>query len=121
MFAAFGDPILLLFVGSFLLARAMQVHGVDRRLAYALLAHPWVGGSTVRTLWALGLVAWLLAMWMSITACVAMLLPVVVAIARVSGRVTAEAMRRMNYAVDAQRQDPAAVVTAFLDALDRGV
>ena len=43
------------------------------------------------------------------------------AIARVSGRVTAEAMRRMNYAVDAQRQDPAAVVTAFLDALDRGV
>lgn len=43
------------------------------------------------------------------------------AIARVSGRVTAEAMRRMNYAVDAERQDPAAVVTAFLDALERGV
>ena len=30
------------------------------------------------------------------------------AIARLSGRVTAAAMRRMNYAVDAQRQDPAA-------------
>ena len=43
------------------------------------------------------------------------------AIARVSGRVTAAAMRRMNYAVDAERQDPAAVVTAFLDALERGV
>ncbi|MBI2827817.1 MAG: hypothetical protein HYX77_00920 [Acidobacteria bacterium] len=33
----------------------------------------------------------------------------------------AAVMRRMNYAVDAKRQDPAAVVTAFLDALDRGV
>jgi hypothetical protein len=29
-------------------------------------------------------------------------------------------MRRMNYLVDAERQDPAAVVTAFL-TLDRGV
>ena len=37
------------------------------------------------------------------------------AIARLSGRVTAAAMRRMNYAVDAQRADPAAVVSAFLD------
>ncbi len=39
------------------------------------------------------------------------------AIARLSGRVTAEAMRRMNYAVDARRQDPAAVVSEFLDTL----
>jgi osmoprotectant transport system permease protein len=43
------------------------------------------------------------------------------ALSRLSGRVSAAAMRRMNYAVDAQRQDPAAVVRAFLDALDRGV
>ena len=40
------------------------------------------------------------------------------AIARLSGRVTAAAMRRMNYAVDAQRADPAAVVSAFLDGLE---
>lgn len=39
------------------------------------------------------------------------------ALARLAGRVTAEQMRRMNYAVDGQRQDPAAVVSAFLDAL----
>jgi osmoprotectant transport system permease protein len=43
------------------------------------------------------------------------------AIARLSGRVTAATMRRMNYAVDAQRTDPAAVVRTFLDELDRGV
>jgi glycine betaine/choline ABC-type transport system substrate-binding protein len=35
--------------------------------------------------------------------------------------VTVDAMRRMNFAVDARRQDPAAVVSEFLDALDRGV
>jgi osmoprotectant transport system permease protein len=43
------------------------------------------------------------------------------AIGRISGRVTVDAMRRMNFAVDARRQDPAAVVSEFLDALDRGV
>lgn len=40
------------------------------------------------------------------------------AIARVAGRVSAADMRRMNQAVDGHREDPAAVVTQFLDALD---
>lgn len=83
---SFGDPIIFLFIGSFMLARAMQVHGVDRRIAYALLAHEWVGGSTYRTLWALGLTAWALSMWISNTASVAMLFPVAVAITRETGR-----------------------------------
>ena len=43
------------------------------------------------------------------------------AIDRLGGRVSAAAMRRMNSAVDGERQDPAAVVSAFLDALERGV
>jgi osmoprotectant transport system permease protein len=43
------------------------------------------------------------------------------ALARLSGHVDAASMRRMNYAVDAERRDPAVVVSAFLDALDRGV
>ena len=87
--AAFGDPIVFLFIGSFMLAKAMQVHGVDRRIAYALLAHPWVGGSTYRTLWAMGLVAWLLAMWTSITACAAMLFPVALAVGKATGEALA--------------------------------
>ncbi len=82
---AFGDPVIFLFIGSFMLARAMQVHGLDRRFAYRLLAHPWVGASTSRTLWTLGLAACLLSMWMSNTACVAMLFPVALAIARTTG------------------------------------
>jgi sodium-dependent dicarboxylate transporter 2/3/5 len=78
---AFIDPVVLLFVGSFMLARAMAAHRLDDRIARAILSHPWVGGSAGRTLWAMGLVAWLLAMWVSITACVALLMPVAVALA----------------------------------------
>jgi osmoprotectant transport system permease protein len=40
-----------------------------------------------------------------------------VALGRLAGRVSAAEMRRMNYAVDGQRQDVAAVVRAFLDSL----
>ncbi len=40
------------------------------------------------------------------------------ALSRLAGRVSAAEMRRMNFAVDAERQDPAVVVRAFLDALD---
>jgi len=43
------------------------------------------------------------------------------ALARLAGRVSAGQMRRMNYAVDGRQEDPAAVVRAFLDALDAGV
>lgn len=81
---AFGDQVIFLFIGSFILARAMQIHGVDRRIAYALLAHPWVGQSSYRTIWTFGLTAWFLSMWISNTATVAMLFPVALAIARTS-------------------------------------
>ena len=40
------------------------------------------------------------------------------ALARLAGRVSAAEMRRMNYAVDGQRRDPAVVVGEFLDSLN---
>jgi osmoprotectant transport system substrate-binding protein len=36
-----------------------------------------------------------------------------------AGRISIDDMRRMNYAVDASRQDPAAVAAAFLARLER--
>jgi glycine betaine/choline ABC-type transport system substrate-binding protein len=39
------------------------------------------------------------------------------AISRLAGRISATEMRRMNYAVDGEHRDPAAVVTTFLDRL----
>ena len=38
---------------------------------------------------------------------------------RLQGRISAAEMQRMNYAVDGGRQDPAEVVRAFLDTIDR--
>ena len=43
------------------------------------------------------------------------------ALRRLSGRIDAAAMRRMNHAVDGLRRDPAAVAREFLDALGGGV
>jgi predicted molibdopterin-dependent oxidoreductase YjgC len=43
------------------------------------------------------------------------------ALARLAGRVTPEAMRRLNYVVDGESRAPAAVVREFLDALEGGV
>ena len=40
------------------------------------------------------------------------------ALGRLAGRVSAAEMRRMNYAVDGQRQDVTVVVRAFLDSLN---
>ncbi len=79
---AFVDPILFLFIGSFLLAKAMHIHGLDNRVAHGLLTHPWVGGNSHRTLWAFGVAAWGLAMWLSITTAVAMLFPAALIVAR---------------------------------------
>ena len=36
-FAPFADPLMFLFIGSFILARAIFVHGLDRRFAFGVL------------------------------------------------------------------------------------
>ncbi len=39
--APFADPIIFLFIGSFMLAEAMFVHGLDRRIAFARCRRGW--------------------------------------------------------------------------------
>lgn len=81
-FAPFGDPVILLFLGSFLLAEALRAHGLDRRLALAILALPGVTGSTWRVIAALGLVTAVISMWISNTATAAMMLPIALGLTR---------------------------------------
>lgn len=78
--APFADPIIFLFIGSFILAEAMFVHGLDRRIAFSALASPWVGTSGARILIVYGLVGTLVSMWMSNTATTAMMFPIGVSI-----------------------------------------
>jgi sodium-dependent dicarboxylate transporter 2/3/5 len=74
--APFADPIIFLFIGSFILAEAMFVHGVDRRIAYTALSWGVVGRSAPRILLVYGAVATGLSMWISNTATTAMMFPI---------------------------------------------
>lgn len=76
-FAAFADPIIFLFIGSFMLAEAMFVHGLDRRIAFTALASRLVHGhGTGRILLVYGAVCAGLSMWLSNTATTAMMYPI---------------------------------------------
>jgi solute carrier family 13 (sodium-dependent dicarboxylate transporter), member 2/3/5 len=74
--APFADPIIFLFIGSFILAEAMFVHGVDRRIAFTALSSPFVGSSAIRVLVVYAAVATALSMWISNTATTAMMFPI---------------------------------------------
>src|SRR5688572_25250964 len=75
-FSSFADPIIFVFIGSFILAEAMFVHGVDRRIAYTALSWKFVGTSATRILITFGAVTAFLSMWMSNTATTAMMFPI---------------------------------------------
>ena len=74
--APFADPIVFLLIGSFILAQAMFVHGVDRRIAFTALSLPGVGTSALRIMLVYGAVCAALSMWISNTACTAMMFPI---------------------------------------------
>ncbi len=81
--APFGSTTVLLFIGVFILARAMMVHGLARRLALRVLALPGVGSSTTRIIAAFGVITTLVSLMVSGTATVAMLLPTALGISSV--------------------------------------
>ena len=76
VFAPFADPIIFLFIGSFMLAEAMFAHGLDRRIAFGALSSRAVGRSPTRILLVFGAVATGLSMWISNTATTAMMFPI---------------------------------------------
>lgn len=80
--APFSNPVIFLFMGSFLIAEAMTVHGLDRRFAFGILSIRWIGDRTSRILWAYGLICVGLSMWISNTATAAMMFPIGLGIIR---------------------------------------
>jgi sodium-dependent dicarboxylate transporter 2/3/5 len=73
VFAPFADPLMFLFIGAFILARAIFLHRLDRRVAYAVLSLPWVGARPSRILLAFGAVTAFISWWISNTATTAMM------------------------------------------------
>jgi sodium-dependent dicarboxylate transporter 2/3/5 len=74
-FAPFADPLILVFVGSFILAEAIFVHRLNERIAFGVMSFNWVGARPARILLAYAVIAGGLSMWISNTATTAMLMP----------------------------------------------
>jgi sodium-dependent dicarboxylate transporter 2/3/5 len=98
-FAAFADPVIFLFIGGFMLAEAMFVHGVDRRIAYTALSWKWIGTSATRVLLVYGGVSMLISMWMSNTATTAMMFPIGLSIVAHLARAGASGARQFGLVV----------------------
>jgi sodium-dependent dicarboxylate transporter 2/3/5 len=74
--APFAEPTIFLFLGSFIMARAMSVHGLDRRFAFGILSIGWIGERAWRILFAYGAISAFISMWISNTATTAMMFPI---------------------------------------------
>ncbi|MFB3853681.1 MAG: DASS family sodium-coupled anion symporter [Vicinamibacterales bacterium] len=74
--APFADPIIFLFIGSFMLAEAAFVHGLDRRVALAALNSRVAGRSATRVFVVYSAVVAAVSMWVSNTAATAMMFPI---------------------------------------------
>jgi sodium-dependent dicarboxylate transporter 2/3/5 len=85
VFAPFSDPVIFLFIGSFLIARAISIHGLDRRFALGILGLPGVGRSPARILLAFGAATAFLSLWISNTATAAIMLPIALSLADAGG------------------------------------
>jgi solute carrier family 13 (sodium-dependent dicarboxylate transporter), member 2/3/5 len=83
---AFGDPVVPLFLGGFLLAKAMEVTRLAERVAWTILATRWASASPSRLLFALGAVACGISLIVSNTATTAMLLPIGLGLLKATGK-----------------------------------
>ena len=75
-FSAFSNPMIFLFMGGFIIAKAMMVNGLDKRIAYGIMSMKWVGNSPRRIFLAIGLACMLCSGWISNTATAAMMFPI---------------------------------------------
>ena len=77
--AAYGDPVILLFMGGFMLSKAAEYWGAHYRIAHFTLAS--IGGTSGRrVVLAMMLATWFLSMWISNTAVALMMMPVALAV-----------------------------------------
>ncbi len=77
-FAPVALPVIFMFIGAFMLAQALTVHGFDRRAALWLLSRPILRGSPARALLMVAATAFSFSMWINNTATVAMMCPIAV-------------------------------------------
>jgi solute carrier family 13 (sodium-dependent dicarboxylate transporter), member 2/3/5 len=86
VFGNVADSTIFLFIGSFKIAEAMLVHGLDRRFAFNILSLRWVGSSTYRIIIAFGFIGAATSPFMSNTGAAAMMLPIALGVMASVGR-----------------------------------
>ncbi|MDD0854164.1 SLC13 family permease [Halobacteriovorax sp. GB3] len=79
-FGPFSNQIIFLFMGGFLIAKALEVLRFDRKIALNILTLPLIAGNFKRTIMAIYIVTAFFSMWVSNTATTAMMLPIVLGI-----------------------------------------
>ncbi|MBI5708367.1 MAG: DASS family sodium-coupled anion symporter [Armatimonadetes bacterium] len=89
-FAAYGDTIVPLFVGSFILAKAMEITGLSNRFSWLILTQKWATRSPSSLLLAMGFIGCAISLFVSNTATTAMLLPIGVSMLSALGAGTDE-------------------------------
>lgn len=103
VFRPFADPLIFLFIGAFILAEGIRVHGLDRRLAYGVLSLPWVDGRPRRILTAVAVVCACISAFISNTCTTAMMFTIVMGM-----------LAAIDEAADATGQRPAPVFATGL-------
>ncbi len=76
VYLAYGDIIVPLFIGSFMIAKAMENSGLSDRFAWMILSKSWATKTPSRLLFSLGAIACVISLFVSNTATTVMLLPV---------------------------------------------
>jgi len=79
-FAPFANPISFLFLGSFIIGRAIAVHELDLRIARSLLRSKLVDGKVARVPMMLGLLCVGVSGWINGTATTAMMMPLAIGV-----------------------------------------
>ncbi len=79
-FLSLGHKVVLLFIGSFLIATAMSKYGLDKRIALNLLSKKFFVKSPIRLIIGFSFIGYFLSFWISNTATTAILLPLTIGI-----------------------------------------
>lgn len=80
VFSPFADPLIFLFIGSFILAKAIFLHNLDKRVAFTVLSFKIIGAKPSRILFAFGAITAFISAWISNTATTAMMFAIGISI-----------------------------------------
>lgn len=95
IWAPFADPIMILMLGSFMLANSLSACGLDLKFALAAADAPGIRGDAWRLFAALAFVTAFISCWITNTATTAMMIPIALG---VIGRLDGPASARSRYA-----------------------